>query len=264
MRLTGYTGFTEHKPQGYHTRYTYLISLIVNSVLNERHMHKHPWLYIIFLQKNNRFLVLLISLVLFFACFPLVEHSVIASLTLNLFFMLIIFSGILAISDTRKPFIISLNLALLTVIFRWTYYFYPLDLWLILEHCTSILFWTYIAVYLLKFILHQRIITAELIYAALAVYFIFGLAWASIYQVIEISNPAAFTIPNADPSQKDFIFQMWYFSMVTLTTLGYGDIAPVTMTARVFVVLEAIMGQFYIAVLIANLIGRGIAQEEKK
>ena len=64
---------------------------------------------------------------------------------------------------------------------------------------------------------------------------------------------------NTEASEQHFIFQMWYFSMVTLTTLGYGDI---TMTARVFVVLEAIMGQFYIAILIANLIGRRIAQEK--
>jgi len=225
-------------------------------------MHKHPLLHLIFLQKNNRFLVLLISLVLFFVCFPIVEHSIIATLILNLFFMLIIFSGILAISDTRRPFRTSLSLAFLSVVFRWTHYFYQLDLWLILEHSTNILFWTYITVHLLKFILHQHIITAELIYAALAVYFIFGLAWASIYQVIEISNPASFSISNADSTKQNFIFQMWYFSMVTLTTLGYGDIAPVTMTARVFVVLEAIMGQFYLAVLIANLVGRRIAQEK--
>ncbi|TXL13683.1 Ion channel, partial [Methylococcaceae bacterium HT4] len=103
-------------------------------------------------------------------------------------------------------------------------------------------------------------ITAELIYAAVAVYFIFGLAWASIYQVIEISNPSSFSMSNAEASTQNFIFQMWYFSMVSLTTLGYGDISPVTMTARVFVVLEAIMGQFYLAVLIASLIGRRIAQ----
>ena len=224
-------------------------------------MHKHPLLHLIFLQKNNRFLVLLISLVLFFVCFPIVEHSIIATLILNLFFMLIIFSGILAVSNTRRPFLISFSLALLTVVFRWIHYFYQLDLWLILEHGTNILFWSYIAVHLLKFILHQHIITAELIYAALAVYFIFGLAWASIYQVIEISNPASFSISNADSTKQNFIFQMWYFSMVTLTTLGYGDISPISMVARVFVVLEAILGQFYIAVLIASLIGRVVAQE---
>lgn len=225
-------------------------------------MREHPLLYIIFLQKNNRFLVLLISLVLFFACYPFVKDSRLASLILNLFFMLIIFSGVLAISDTRRPLFTSLALALFAVVFRWLHYFYALDLWLIFEHAANILFWIYIAVHLLRFILQQKIITAELIYAAIAVYFIFGLAWASTYHIIEICEPNAFAMPNPEASTQNFIFQMWYFSMVTLTTLGYGDIAPVSMLARVFVVLEAIMGQFYIAVLIANLIGRRIAQEK--
>ena len=217
-------------------------------------MYNHSLLRIIFFKKNNRFLVL------FFAIYPIVENSLVATLVLNLFFMLIIFSGVIAISDTRRPLLISLGLALLAVVFRWTHYFYQFDLWLILEHSSNTLFWTYIAVRMLKFILSQSNITAELIYAAVAVYFIFGLAWASIYQVIEISNPSSFSMSNAEASTQNFIFQMWYFSMVTLTTLGYGDISPVTMTARVFVVLEAIMRQFYLAVLIASLIGRRIAQ----
>ncbi|WP_419636768.1 ion channel [Thiolapillus sp.] len=50
--------------------------------------------------------------------------------------------------------------------------------------------------------------------------------------------------------------------MVTLTTLGYGDIVPVSMAARVFVVLEAILGQLYLAILISGLIGKGIAQNK--
>ena len=176
--------------------------------------------------------------------------------------MLIIFSAVLAISDTRRPLITSLILAVLAIVFRWTHYFYPFNLWSILEHGTNLLFWIYIAVRILKYILSQNIITAEMIYAAVAVYFIFGLAWASIYQVIELSHSHSFAMSNNDASAQNFMFQMWYFSMVTLTTLGYGDISPITMTARVFVVLEAIMGQFYIAVLIANLIGRRIAQDK--
>jgi len=225
-------------------------------------MPKTPLLHIIFLQKNNRFLVLLISLVLFFACYPIFENSIIAARVLNLFFMLIIFSGVLTISDNSRPLLISLSLALLAIIFRWLHYFYLFDLWEILEHSSNILFWVYLSVHMLRFILHQRIITAELIYAALAVYFIFGLAWASIYQLLAISNPAAFSISSSDTSTQNFMFQMWYFSMVTLTTLGYGDISPASMMARVFVVLEAITGQFYIAVLIASLIGRSVAQEK--
>ena len=224
-------------------------------------MHNHPLLHIVFLQKNNRFLVLLISLILLFVSFPLVEGSAVAKLIVNLLFILIIFSGVLAISDTRRPLLISLFMALLTVIFRWTHYFYDLDLWFLLELCTNVIFWAYISVHLLKFILNQRIITPELIYAAISVYFIFGLSWASIYQLIDFKSLNSFSISNAVASQQDQFFQMWYFSMVTLTTLGYGDISPVTMTARVFVVLESVLGQFYLAILIASLVGRSIAQD---
>lgn len=226
-------------------------------------MHKPTLLHIIFLQKSNRFLILLVSLVLFFSCYPIVENYPLASLILNLFFMLIIISGVLAVSDTREPLFTSLGLASLAIVFRWTHYLYLRDLWLILENTANILFWIYIAVHLLKFILQQRIITAELIYAAIGVYFIFGLAWAGTYQLLEISHPHSFALTNGDAAEQNFIFQMWYFSMVTLTTLGYGDITPTSMLARVFVVLEAIMGQFYLAVLIANLIGRRIAQDNR-
>ncbi|SMG63640.1 [weak similarity to] Ion transport 2 domain-containing protein, partial [methanotrophic bacterial endosymbiont of Bathymodiolus sp.] len=176
--------------------------------------------------KRNRFLALLISLVLFFACYPLVENSLLASFILNLFFMLIIFSGVFAISDTREPLFTSLGLAILAVVFRWIHYFYQLDLWLILENTTNTLFWIYIAIHLLKFIFQQPFITADLIYAAIAIYFIFGLAWAGTYQLLKISEPHSFAMSNSTASEQNFIFQMWYFSMVTLTTLGYGDIAP--------------------------------------
>ena len=97
----------------------------------------------------------------------------------------------------------------------------------------------YVAISILKFILRQQIISNELLYAALAVYLIFGLAWASIYQLLELGQSGSFSLPDSPASTQTYIFQMWYFSMVTLTTLGYGDIVPVSMAARVFVVLEA-------------------------
>ncbi|WP_419644457.1 potassium channel family protein [Thiolapillus sp.] len=71
-----------------------------------------------------------------------------------------------------------------------------------------------------------------------------------------------FPCRTAQHPHRPTFFQMWYFSMVTLTTLGYGDIVPVSMAARVFVVLEAILGQLYLAILISGLIGKGIAQNK--
>jgi voltage-gated potassium channel Kch len=217
----------------------------------------------IFFQKNNRFLALVISLILFFIGYPITENSAAAKLVLNLFFMLIVLSAVYEISDNLKPLFINLGLALLVIVLRWVHYFYAIELWVILGLCTNIFFWAYIAVYILKFILKHNIISYELIFAAIAVYLILGLAWASIYQVIEISHPHSFSIANPKTDSQNLSFQMWYFSMVTLTTLGYGDISPITMLARVFVILEAILGQFYLAILIASLVGRSIAQDTK-
>ena len=226
-------------------------------------MSHRSLIHIIFLERNNRFLVLLISLVLFFTLYPMLEQSVVATRMLNLFFLWILLSGVYAIANTRGPLIFSLTLVALTTLLRWADYFYKLNTLSIIEHSFNVILFAFIGIHILKFILRQRIITAELIYAALSVYLIFGLGWASIYQVIDMWKPGSFILSNPDNPRQDF-FQRWYFSMVTLTTLGYGDIAPATMVARVFVVLEAIMGQFYLAILIASLVGRGITQKHDK
>ena len=220
-------------------------------------------IHIIFLERNNRFLVLLISLVLFFIIYPMLEQSIVATRVLNLLFLWILLSGVYAIANTRGPLIFSLTLVVLTTVLRWAYYFYELNSLSILESMGNVILFVFIGVHILQFILRQRIITAELIYAGLSVYLIFGLAWASIYQIIDMWQPGSFIVSKLENPRQDF-FQMWYFSMVTLTTLGYGDIAPVSMIARSFVVMEAIMGQFYLAILIASLVGRGVTQKHDK
>ncbi|MCF7970616.1 MAG: potassium channel family protein [Methylococcaceae bacterium] len=193
----------------------------------------------------------------------MVQETVIALKILNSYFIVLVLSSIYAIADSQRPLLISLILAILTISTRWLYAFYGFDSLIILEHSTEVIFWFYIALYILKFIIRQKIITLEMLYAALAVYLILGLAWTSLYQLIELYNPGSFATPKPETLQQNSTFQMWYFSMVTLTTLGYGDITPVSMMARVMVALEAVAGQFYLAVLIANLVGRGVAQKEQ-
>jgi hypothetical protein len=61
---------------------------------------------------------------------------------------------------------------------------------------------------------------------------------------------------------REFVFgELLYFSLVTIATLGYGDIVPVTNTARTIAVLEAVVGQFYVAVIVAVLVGMFISQK---
>jgi hypothetical protein len=82
-------------------------------------------------------------------------------------------------------------------------------------------------------------------------YFLLVLVWALFFQALETSSPGAFAlVADGDP-----FTELLYFSLVTITTLGYGDISPVAPFARISAGLEAAMGTLYIAILIARIVG---------
>ena len=108
---------------------------------------------------------------------------------------------------------------------------------------------TLIAV-LRRVLIHQEV-TLETICGALAAYLLLGMMFSSVYGAMaDLGNQQLF-VQVAEPS----IPLRQYFSFATLTTLGYGDVLPISGVARAAVILEAVLGQFYLAVLVARLIG---------
>lgn len=106
--------------------------------------------------------------------------------------------------------------------------------------------------------LRQVLFTGEVdgnkIVGAICIYMLFGLIWAMLYLFIAEAVPGAFNgLPQA-PWLENFSAAT-YFSFVTITTLGYGDISPVLPIARFLVFMEAIVGVFYMAIVVASLIG---------
>lgn len=102
-------------------------------------------------------------------------------------------------------------------------------------------------------------ISPNRIIGATCVYLMLGVLWSVAYSVLEFSQPGSFAglTELATPAwNPDWV----YFSFVTITTLGYGDILPLTQTARSLAFSEAIVGQFYIAVLVAGLVGAYISE----
>ena len=100
----------------------------------------------------------------------------------------------------------------------------------------------------------------NIITGSVALYLILGFIWAIFYTVLVQLSPEA--IRGVEPENwTHSLSTMTYFSFVTLTTLGYGDISPVTPIAKVLVILEAVVGMFYIAIIVASLIG---AARDKK
>lgn len=101
-------------------------------------------------------------------------------------------------------------------------------------------------------------VSANTLYAAICAYFLIALVFAVAFGLIERLRPGSFTAVSANLKlgpDSDFI----YFSLVTIATLGYGDIAPVAGLARVLASLEAVVGQFFVAALVARLVGLMVA-----
>ena len=95
-------------------------------------------------------------------------------------------------------------------------------------------------------------VTIDLIMAAACAYILLGLVWAHAYFLVEIFHPNSF---KGSENMGDDIWNFIYYSFVTLTTVGYGDILAVTKSARALSILEAITGQLYLAVMISRLVG---------
>ena len=110
-------------------------------------------------------------------------------------------------------------------------------------------------------ILFSGSVDGNKVVGSIALFLLLGLMWALVYLLILALSPLAFTGIEHSAWGQNFS-QMAYFSFVTLTTLGYGDISPNTPFAQVAVYMEAIAGVFYMAIVVASLVSSGLAHKE--
>ena len=104
-------------------------------------------------------------------------------------------------------------------------------------------------------------ITLDGILASVVAYQLIGLFFAQIFTLAIVVDPSSLHLPdNLPPSTANFQVEMIYFSFVTLATLGYGDILPDSSLTRSVAILEAIIGQFYVAVIVAVLVSAFVSQ----
>jgi hypothetical protein len=109
----------------------------------------------------------------------------------------------------------------------------------------------------LVYVLRGAAVSMDRIFAAIVAYLLAGLGFAAAYQAIATVAPESFALPPAagGADAQDWLeVQLMYFSFITIATVGYGDIAPRLPLAQMLAVLEAVVGQFYVAVVIAWLV----------
>ena len=180
---------------------------------------------------------------------------------LDIFFSIILLAGIVAVSQKKRSTVVAFSLAIPTLLVVWARESTGGIAVEIISSALIILFFSYTLTVLLAFILNSTMVTRHVIYAALIGYLLMGLLWASIYSLIDTIMPGSFNVLQnwiEDPRLVHL-----YFSYVTLTTLGYGDISPLTAPAYSFSILEAIIGQIYLTVLIARLVAMHITHSDK-
>ena len=110
---------------------------------------------------------------------------------------------------------------------------------------------------ILGYVLRSGRVTIDRIFAAVCVYMLIGFAWTFAYALLEEIAPGSFAALPEIGRNDDVarVLRLRYFSFMTLTTVGYGDILPRSSAARTMAVLEAVMGQIYLMVLVARLVG---------
>lgn len=118
-----------------------------------------------------------------------------------------------------------------------------------------LVFFLFTALKTAKQVLFSGVIDSNKILGAICLYFMMGIIWAIIYCLLQINlTPAFNNIPETTKWYALFP-EFIYFSFVTLTTLGFGDISPSIPLSRVFVYFEAVVGQLYLTILVASLVG---------
>jgi hypothetical protein len=122
-------------------------------------------------------------------------------------------------------------------------------------------FFTWVTWLVARQVLFTGSIDTNKIVGAICIYMLLGLIWAMLYLFIAAVVPGSFNGVSHAPWLDNFATAV-YFSFVTITTLGYGDISPVTPLARFLVFMEAIVGVFYMAILVASLIGVRMSDRE--
>jgi len=209
----------------------------------------------------GRFLFLFISIILMMALRPLIGGFVRLTMLTDILFAAVLISGLWAVSQKRGVFLMALLMAIPALVLGWIPYFAELPFLWILSRLFLAVFFVVMVVFLLSHIRRAKEVTADLIMGAVSTYFLMGLFWAFIFFFIETVSPGSFRL---EGSPADIESQLIYYSFVTLATVGYGDITPASMVARSYAVLEAIIGQLYLTVLVAALVGLHISQSTER
>jgi hypothetical protein len=179
----------------------------------------------------------------------------------NMGFSILLISGVAIGWGRRLVFPLGIVVGIVALAMRWLSWWAPTPRLTLVSDWLTLAAIIVIAIVLLAQVFRAGQVTAARLQGAIAVYLLFGIAWAHAYHITSILHPGSFNVTDGVLSTvADWI----YFSYVTLTTVGYGDITPKLPIARNLAVVEALTGQIYLAVLVARLVAMEVIAWQEK
>jgi hypothetical protein len=201
----------------------------------------------------GRFSSLLVSILLLLLLRPFLEGFVVARLLLTALFTAALISALYSVSRPAWAFKVGLALIVPAIAWAWIRHVIASPVLELSGYPILLLAFGFTAVVTVLHTLQAKRVTVEQISGALSAYLLFGLVWGLAYFLLESAAPGSLSFGTASDEAR--FGASIYYSFVTLTTLGYGDILPLSDRARSLAFLEAVIGQIYLAVLVAKLVG---------
>lgn len=223
----------------------------------------HEWV-------QGRCFFLLAALLALFMLYPFWVGNIVGLTVLDLLSWVILVAGVWAIRHNRKLLLGATFIAVSVFAVDLLSYWQPNASLILLSFGLEFAFFVLLFVLVLFHVMETGIVTADKLFGAISAYLLLGLIWALLFSIFEVVHPGSFQARElalselsnaADYLRHVAIFdQLVFYSFVTQTTLGYGDIIPVSPPARMFSILAAVAGQLYLAILVARLVTLQLTQ----
>ncbi|KAA6185109.1 two pore domain potassium channel family protein [Thiohalocapsa marina] len=206
-------------------------------------------------ERPIRFSILLLSLLVLGGASGFATTAI-GELLGNLAASAVLLAGLASMYHNRMLLLIGCVVLVPALATRWTFFWLQASALAPISISFSLLFTVFNAGALFLYIQRRGSPTNDTVYGGICVYVLLGYAFALIFILLEMLAPGSFAFASAPPQGTiELQSQLIYFSFVTLSTLGFGDITPATPPAQSLTMIESVVGPMFIAVFIARLVG---------
>jgi len=214
---------------------------------------------------RGRFTGLGVVLVVLSFCTTVIPDHDVREVVIDIAFTILLVFAVHSLRRTMRA--VAIILALPAVVGHWTLHLDAPPVPKVAVFVSSLLFLSFLTLVMLHEVLRDQRVNIDTLVGAVCAYFLLGVTWGSAYALLAIVSPNAFAVSRSlaevadwQPPKSPLTPLLQYYSFATLSTVGYGDMSPLTAGARSLSVLESLVGPLYLAILISRLVGMHVAR----